>query len=314
MKTIPLGKSPLQSSRIAYGCWRLGGPGEPNDVSPERVELSKLAVIAAYEAGYTLFDLADIYVNGHSESIVGSVLKDVSGMRERVLISSKCGIRKSNDPAPGAPYRYDFSAEYIIQSCENSLKRLGIETLDLYMLHRPDFLMDPTEVAVAFAKLNQAGKVREFGVSNFKPSQVSVLQQACSRKLAVNQVEISLSHLHSLHDGTLDQCFVEGLTPLAWSPLAGGRIPSNSPIEMNAPDRVQKQKVRDVLEGIAREHHTTRAVVALAWLLKHPARIIPIIGSTNPEHIKAATQADDLALTREEWYRLMEAAHGSRLP
>jgi predicted oxidoreductase len=313
MQTLSLGKSELVASRIAYGCWRLGG-SEGCELTPERAAQGRKAVIAAYQAGYTLFDHADIYCHGEAERIFGQVLRDVSGMRDRILIASKCGICRQGDPKPDSPYRYDFSAGHIIWSCEQSLKRLGVETIDLYQLHRPDFLGDPEEVATVFTRLQQAGKVREFGVSNFRPSQVTALQHACPMPLIINQVEISLARLESLLDGTLDQCLTEKMTPMAWSPLAAGRLASNDPIDLRDPDHARRIHIRETLDLIARERETTRPVVALAWLLKHPSRIVPIVGSTDPARITELAQAAELELTRVEWYRLLEAALGCRLP
>jgi predicted oxidoreductase len=224
MNTIPLGSSSLTASRLAYGCWRLAGTWNSDEVKPDAEAAGRRAVLAAHEAGYTLFDHADIYCDGVAERIFGETLLEVSGMRERVVVATKCGIRKSGEPTPGAPYRYDFSADYVVRSCEESLKRLGVEVIDVYQLHRPDYLMDPAEVARAFDQLKRSGKVREFGVSNFRPSQVTALQRACPMPLVVNQVEISLANLSCFEDGTLDQCLAERMTPMAWSPLAGGLI------------------------------------------------------------------------------------------
>lgn len=200
MKTIPLGKSSLQSTRLAYGCWRLAGTWNPGEVTLAAEAAGRTAVRAAFEAGYTLFDLADIYCGGVSEKIFGQTLKEIPGMRERILIATKCGIRPPGQPAPDAPYRYDFSPEYITSSCEQSLRRLGVETIDLYQLHRPDYLMNPADVAAAFEQLRKSGKVREFGVSNFRPSQLAALQAACPMPLLVNQIEISLGRLAPFED------------------------------------------------------------------------------------------------------------------
>jgi len=314
MKTILLGKSTLVSSRLAYGCWRIAGTWEPAHVTAERAEHGQAAIVAAYEAGYTLFDHADIYCDGVVEKLFGQVLREVSGMRERILIASKCGIRKAGEPEAQAPYRYDFSAAHIVESCEQSLRRLGVETIDLYQLHRPDYLADPAEVAAAFSQLKASGKVRELGVSNFRPSQLIMLQRACPMPLVVNQVEISLSRLEPFHDGTLDQCLAEGITPLAWSPLAGGKLASNLVADMTDPLHARKLKLQDAVEGLARELGVSRAAIALAWLLKHPSGIVPIVGATDPEHIREATRAADLSLSRAQWYRLLEAAYGQRLP
>lgn len=314
MKSITLGNSTLTTSRIAYGCWRLAGPWTVANLTPDIEERGQNAIRAAFEAGFTLFDLADVYSDGAAEIIFGKALLDHPEMRAKIVISDKCGVRKKGVPTSDAPYRYDFSADYIVQSCEKSLERMGVDVIDLYMLHRPDFLMNPEEVAGAFAQLKEAGKVREFGVSNFRPSQVSLLQKFCPMRLVVNQVEISLLKLDTFNDGTLDQCLSDKITPMAWSPLSAGRLADNGPIDMNLPDHSRRSRLRDTLDDIARSHSSTRPTVALAWLLKHPTGIVPIIGSINADNIQACARAADIDLTREEWYRLMEAGRGERLP
>lgn len=312
METIPLGVSQLQSSRLAYGCWRLAGSTDPTEATDEAATRGAAAVVAAYDAGFTLFDHADVYCDGLAETIFGQVLAQVPGMRDKILIASKCGIRKKGEPYSDSPYRYDFSHEHIIACCEQSLQRLGVETIDIYQLHRPDFLCNPEEVASAFSALKSAGKVREFGVSNFRPSQVTMLQKFCPMRLLVNQVEISLAKIDCFHDGTLDQCLAEKITPLAWSPLDGGRLGSTAKSMKAAPHSVQLKLLED-LDVIAEAHGVSRTVLALAWLLKHPSNIIPIIGSTNPDHIRDAAEAVEIKLPRDEWYRLMELARGERL-
>src|SRR5580765_4866939 len=262
MKTVPLGS--LSSSRLAYGCWRIAGTWNSSDVSAGAEASGQRAVLAAYEAGYTLFDHADIYCDGVAETIFGQVLKKVSGMRERILIATKCGIRKPGQPQPDAPYRYDFSAEHIIASCEQSLRRLGVETIDLYQLHRPDYLMNPEEIARAFSGLNQAGKVREFGVSNFRPSQVAALQKACPMRLIVNQVEISLANLSCFEDGTLDQCLGENITPMAWSPLAGGQLGDGAKRLLPSQQSYRVKPIVTAVDLLAREQGVSRTVLALA--------------------------------------------------
>ncbi len=313
MQKVSLGDSKLQSSRLAYGCWRLACAGNIQ----EDLKTARAAVLAAVEAGYTLFDHADIYCHGRAESAFGEVMRENPGLRKKILIATKCGIRFAEEP-PGSPQRYDFSAEYIIRSCDQSLKRLHTERIDLYQLHRPDWLMDIDEVAMAFASLHKAGKVREFGVSNFRPSQVSLLQRILTQKLeknlVVNQVEISLAQLGAFEDGTLDQCQAVNMTPLAWSPLGGGLLADGASELLPAQKGYQPDKVNAVLAEIAQARGSTRPNIALAWLLKHPTKIIPIIGSTNPERIRAAAKAASIELTREEWYKLLTAARGEPLP
>lgn len=314
MQTILLGVSSLKSSRLAYGCWRAGGTWNPAEVTAESRAAGRKAILTAYEAGYTLFDNADIYCGGEAERILGSALKEASGMRQRVIIATKCGIRPAGTPRPECPQRYDFSAEHIVYSCEHSLQRLGIETIDLYLLHRPDFLADPEEIAKAFTQLKTAGKVRYFGVSNFRTTLVTALQVACPMPLVAHQVEISLAKLDAFSDGTLDQCLIERITPMAWSPLAAGLLGDGAQRLLPSQRGYQPEKFLGVVDAIAREHETSRTVVALSWLLNHPAKIQPIVGSIKPDRIREAAKAADLELNREEWYRLLLAARGEPLP
>jgi predicted oxidoreductase len=313
MQKVSLGDSKLQSSRLAYGCWRLAGTGNIQ----EDLKTARAAILAAVEAGFTLFDHADIYCRGRAESAFGEVLRENPSLRKKILIASKCGIRFADDP-PGAPHRYDFSAEHIIRSCDQSLKRLHTDRIDLYQLHRPDWLMDVDEVAVAFASLHKSGKVREFGVSNFQPSQLSLLQRAVHQKLEkniiVNQFEVSLTQLASFEDGTLDQCQALNITPLAWSPLGGGLLADGATELLPGQMDYKPAPIVTALDIIAQERGATRAAIALAWLLKHPTKMIPIIGSLKPERIREAAKAAEIELTREEWYTLLIAARGKPLP
>ena len=313
METIPLGTTSIRVSRIAYGCWRIVGP-EGAEPTADRESNAQRSVRTAIEAGYTLFDHADVYADTLAEKIFGDVLKETPGLRDRLIIATKCGIRRKGVPHPDSPYRYDFSAEHITKSCEASLKRLGVETIDVFMLHRPDYLMQPEEVADAFSRLKEAGKVRAFGVSNFKPHQLALLQRACPMRLAVHQVELSLAKLDCFEDGTIEQCMGEKITPLGWSPLGGGRLSDSLPIDINSPDHARRIGLRETMNEIARDYGVSRTIIALAWLLKHPANIVPIIGSTKPDHIREAANAEKVHLSRDEWYRLMEAARGERLP
>lgn len=304
-----IGQSGLYASRLSYGCMRIAGTWNPAEVTPEREAHGEAAVIAAYEAGYTLFDHADIYCRNECERIFGNVLQKVSGMRDDVIIATKCGIRFPGDPNPDSPHRFDFSAEHILTSCDRSLEKLGVDQIDIYQLHRPDFLMDPEEVLTAFEILHAQGKVKYFGVSNFYPSQLSLLQSSLPFPLLVNQVEIHLGRLACFNDGTLDQCLELGITPLSWSPLGGGWLGDGG----EARDE-KGQKLLNTLDEVAARYGVSRTVINLAWLLKHPSGIIPIVGSTNPDRIKDAAQADEVELDREDWYRILVAARGEGLP
>lgn len=299
------GRSALRGSRLAYGCWRLADGGA--------AEAGREAVRAALEAGYTVFDHADIYGQGACERIFGEVLAESPGLRDGLVLVSKCGIRRADEPT-GAPYRYDASRQHIVTSCEGSLRRLGVETMDVFLLHRPDPLMDPEEVASAFDGLRRAGKAREFGVSNFAPNQVEALQRACGFPLVVNQVEISLARWEPLVDGTLDQCLAEGITPMAWSPLAGGKLGDGARRVLKSQEQYGTEALVGELDAVAAARGAGRTAVALAWLLRHPAGMVPVVGSVNPERIRAAAKASEMTMSREEWYRLFTVARGTPLP
>ncbi len=310
MQTKPLGASVLRSSRLIYGCMRIVGTWNPDKIDSERKDKARRAIIAAWESGYTHFDHADIYCHGACERVFGEVIRDIPNMRERILITTKCGIRFAGDPDEDSPKRYDFSCEHIIRSCEGSLERLGIDTIDVYLLHRPDVLMQPAEVADAFDKLRTAGKVREFGVSNFTPSQIDTLQSALPMELVCHQVQIHPGRLAPFTDGTLDQGLRRKITPTAWSPVAGGMFAESGTVPEQHPQRQQMLELVNEIDQIATEVGVDRSTVTLAWLLRHPSGILPIIGTTKPDRIAAAAQADQLELDREQWYRVYAAAGG----
>ena len=298
MQKVSLGGSPLEVSRLAYGCWRIAAPG----VDGAR------AVRAAVEEGFTLFDHADIYGGGVCEEVFGAVMKDSPELRAGIFIATKCGIRLPDLGGAGEPYRYDSRAEHIVASCEQSLRRMHVEKIDLYQIHRPDFLTHPDEVARAFDQLLQAGKVAEFGVSNFLPSQLDALQWACPMRLRVNQIEFSLLQRAPLSNGVLDQCLAEEITPLAWSPLGGGQLADGAGDLLRSQKEYEPQRVLPLLDEMSARHGVSRSGIALAWLLKHPAGVVPIIGTTNAARIADAVRAESIVLTREEWYALLTAA------
>lgn len=304
----------MKCSALAYGCWRLAGTWSAAEVTPEIEAAGRCAIHAAYDAGFTFFDNADIYTSGVCERILGQALKEAPGMRERVIVATKGGIRRPGDPNPDSPHRYDSSAEHILRACEASLQRLGLEAIDLYLLHREDFLCDPAEVASAFDQLYYSGKVRCFGVSNFRPAFVAALLKYCRQPIITHQMEISLARLAPFTDGSLDQCLAEGMTPLAWSPLAGGLIGDGATKLLPAQKAYRLETVLPVLDEIAAGRGVSRTTIALAWLMKHPSGIVPIVGSANPERIREAARASAIKLDREEWYRLFVAARGEPLP
>lgn len=305
MKTTILGHSDLESSRLVYGCMRIVG-----DHSAADREQGKRAIHAAIDAGYNHFDHADIYGGGECEALFGDVLRESPGLRDELIITSKCGIRFAGDPEDEVPQRYDFSYGHIIDSVEGSLRRLGTEYLDLLLLHRPDYLFNAAEVATAFATLQEKGMVRHFGVSNFSPPQVRLLRSQCSQPLLVNQVEINIHNIDALRDGTLDQCQHKKITPQAWCPLGGVAYPAwGNTFSDDDEARIGKELLRQ-----AERYETEPWIVMLAWLLEHPAGIVPIIGSTRPERIRTAVKSLTLDYSREDWYRLLEARDGHPVP
>lgn len=298
-----LGKSELEVLPIAYGCWRFAG----TDVGTARGKIE-----AALEQGIGLFDTADIYGIddgydvGAAEELLGKVLTESPRLRDRMVLATKCGI------VPGVPY--DSSADHVHSACRASLRRLGVERIDLYQIHRPDLLAHPGEVARALTRLRDEGSIREAGVSNFTPSQLDALQHHLPFPIASHQIEASVLRTDALRNGVLDQCLRLDVTPLAWSPLAGGRLGADAVEAGTDPDGPRLRGLLSRLDEVARDRGVGRTAVALAWLWTHPAGIVPIIGTQRPERIAEALRALDLRLSREEWYGLLEASLGEALP
>jgi predicted oxidoreductase len=280
------------------------------DQSVNAIDKGKRAVQSAIDAGYNHFDHADIYGGGASEQLFGELLKQLPHLREKMILTSKASIRPKNNENTYAPTRYDFSKAYLLSSVEGSLKRLHTEQLDLFLLHRPDYLFDINEVAETFKELKDSGKVAHFGVSNFKPSQVAMLQSALDLPLLVNQIEINIHNVDALNDGTLDQCQQDKLSPIAWCPLGGVAYSAWG----NTFSVEDEQRIAEELTSQAQVYNCQPWQIILAWLLKHPAKIFPIIGSTTPERIIAAKVALELNYSREDWYRLFEARNGKAVP
>ena len=314
MKVQHLGTSGIEITRLAYGCMRISGSWDRTKVDSQAINKGIQSLESAVDAGYTFFDHADIYGDTTCESIFGKAIALHPAWRDKLVIATKCGIRFEDEPLPGQPHRYDFSYEHIVRSAEESLQRLQIDRIDLLMLHRPDFLADPEEVARAFVKLRDEGKVREFGVSNFRPSLVSAIQSALPFALQVNQVEIHLRRLDPFTDGTLDQCLERKITPMAWSPLDRGRVATGHAPAPEEPGYEHLLALLKALDKAAEEFGTDRTVIALAWLLKHPSGIVPVVGSAKPENIRTAARATEIELDRDTWYRILLAARGEKLP
>lgn len=314
MKTQLLGTSGIEISRLSYGCMRISGSWDRTTVDDAVIARGIEILESAVDAGYTFIDHADIYGDTACETVFGHALEKHPEWRERLVVATKCGIRFEDEPNPGQPHRYDFSYEHILASVEESLGRLRMPRIDLLMLHRPDFLADPAEIALAFTELRASGKVREFGASNFRPSLLAAVQGALPFALQVNQVEIHPLRLDCFTDGTLDQCLERTITPMAWSPLAQGRVGAGHEPKPDAPNRDQHLAILAALDEAAAQFGCDRTVVVLAWLLRHPAGIVPIVGSVQPAHIQNAAKATEIEMDRDTWYRILLAARGVKLP
>ncbi len=295
--TVPLGQSGLAVAPIAWGMWRLAEHGR------NAGEAAKL-VHAALDAGITLFDTADIYGFdgaggfGDAEAVLGEVLAAEPGLRARMVLASKGGIMP--------PLPYDQSSEYLAAAIDASLRRMQVDRIDLYQIHRPDILAHPQEVARTLEDALAAGKIGALGVSNFSQGQTEALAHFLDTPLATTQPEISPLRIDCFENGELDQAMRLGLTPLAWSPLGGGRLLS--------PESARDTAVAAELDRVAGEQGVSRSVAAYSWLMAHPARIIPIVGSQNAERIAEAAQALNVRWSRTDWYAVLVAARGVPLP
>ena len=290
----PLGKSGLVVSPIAWGMWRFAG----DDVSAARA-----LVDAALDAGVTLFDTADIYGAdgagfGTAEALLGRVFADAPGLRDRMVLASKGGI------VLGTPY--DSSAGYMAQAIDASLGRLGVERIDLWQIHRPDLLVHPAELARALDDAIAAGKIGAVGVSNHTPSQARALAGFLRAPLVSHQPEFSALHVAPLFDGLMDQAMADDMAVLAWSPLGGGRIAD--------PKEERSRAVAALLDAKAVDYGVGRAAAAYSWIMAHPARPIPIVGTQNAGRIAEIPQALKPRWTRADWYAVLQASMGEKLP
>ncbi|NOQ25177.1 MAG: oxidoreductase [Bacteroidales bacterium] len=291
----------LDVSRLVHGHWRLLYWKLSNQ------ELLKLTE-EIIELGITSFDHADIYGNYSCEKVFGDVLALKKGLRSDIQIISKCGIKLNTDKFPERKIKYyDYSSEYIISSVNNSLSNFRTDYIDLLLLHRPAPFFNPEEVAKAFSYLKQSGKVLHFGVSNFNPQQFEMLDSYLDEKLVTNQVEISPFCLEHFENGNIEFFLKNRIKPMAWSPLAGGRI-------LN-PKGQKEQRIFDSLNLVAKELEVDSIdKIAYSWLLKHPSGIIPIIGSGKISRIKNAVDALNIDMSIEQWYKIYIASTGEDLP
>ncbi|MBT2689505.1 aldo/keto reductase family oxidoreductase [Bacillus sp. ISL-47] len=291
----------LSFSRIIHGLWRLA---DWNYNDEEIVDLIEHCL----ELGITTFDHADIYGSYTCEALFGKALQLKPELRDRMEIITKCGIVLESPNRPeNKTHHYNTSKKHIILSTEKSLKNLQTEYIDTLLIHRPDPFMNPEEVAEAFTELRTSGKVKHFGVSNFKSHQFTMLQSYLDFKLITNQIELSAFHLENFEDGTLNLCQEKRIAPMAWSPLAGGKIFSG--------DSEKSERLRNTLTNIAEEIGASDIdEVLYAWLLNHPGRIMPIVGSGKKERIERAVLALNHQLNRDQWFEILQSSMGHDIP
>ena len=302
MTTLPpppvrrqLGRSGIEVSSLAWGHWRLAG---------DDVGAAARLMHTALDAGIDLVDTADIYgpdnneAFGAAEALLGRVLAAEPALRDRIVLASKGGI------VIGVPY--DSSAAYLTSAIDSSLRRLRTDRLDLWQIHRPDILTHPEEIARAVGDAQQGGKIRAFGVSNFTASQIATLQHFLDLPIVSTQPELSPLRIEPIENGELDQALTADMAVLAWSPLGGGRVAD--------PSSPREQAVAATLDVAAAEHDVSRTAAGLSWLMAHPARPIPIVGSQRAERISEATDAFKVRWTRADWYAVLVASRGEKLP
>jgi predicted oxidoreductase len=326
MEKIVIPNTDLRVSRLVAGCMGLGGGWDKGTVlTKEHEAQARKFLDKALELGINFFDHANIYAVGRAEEVFGRVMSEHPGLRERIVIQSKCGIRWADDP-PGSPQRFDFSYENIVSAVDAILRRLGTDYLDILLLHRPDVLWEGEEVARAFAELKAAGKVKYFGVSNQNRAWMEYLQSFLPDPLVANQLQMSLLH-HGFAEvgisfnqaapgypdgweGVVEYCRLKGVSLQAWSHLDRGALTGGDLSKL--PESARKTAA--LVKQYADARGVPAEAVALAWLLKHPAKIVPILGTSRPDRLEACAKSLEVNLSREEWYSLFESARGKAMP
>ncbi|MBN1410557.1 MAG: aldo/keto reductase [Spirochaetales bacterium] len=325
MKKIRIPNTDIDASRLALGCMGLGGGWNDPDYTDVHVKQMRAFLDTAEEIGANFFDHADIYTKGKAERVFGQVMKERPSLRDKIFLQSKCGILFADDPQ-GSPHRFDFSADHIRKSVDGILGRLCADHLDILLLHRPDILWEGEEIAGVFRELKKAGKVRYFGVSNQNRFQMEYLQNFLDDPLTVNQLEMNLLHQGFAEvgisfnqypavypngwEGVIEYCRLKGVLLQAWSPLARGALTGADSGKLYR--NVRKTAI--LVKKMAKEKGVSSEAIVLAWLLRHPAGIQPVLGTTRSERLKACAQADGIELSREEWYALFVAARGVDVP
>ncbi|WP_108124262.1 aldo/keto reductase [Saccharospirillum mangrovi] len=297
---ITLANSSVSLSRLVYGAWRLADDADTSAAQVRR------KIDAALAEGISSFDHADIYGDYQCEALFGRALMADADLRQRIELISKCDIALLSERFPERRVKhYDTSAGYIRQSVETSLRKLHTDHLDLLLLHRPDPLMDAAETGAALDALVKDGLVRSVGVSNFRPSQWQLLQSKMTQPLVANQIEMSVLERSAFTDGTLDHLQLEKRVPMAWSPLAGGRLFGTDPVA---------HRVKPLLEALAANHNGRTDLAALAWLLRHPAGIVPVVGTNAIQRIQGLAGALEIQIDRQTWFEIWTAAAGEEVP
>lgn len=293
--------APIQFSPIIAGCMKWGQWGARFSTA-QYLDM----ITACMDAGITSFDHADIYGDYSTEEEFGNALKEHTAIRQQMQLITKCGIKMPVSSRPSFRIKsYNTRKEYIIECAERSLRNLHTDYLDVLLIHRPDPLMDPSEIAEAFTLLQQQGKVLHFGVSNFTPSQVSMLHHYFP--VAINQLEISIVQLDPFHNGQLDQCIQQKIIPMAWAPLGSGALFSDAPDERSI-------RILKVCEQLAAKYGLATDTILLTFLHRHPAHIIPVLGTAKIERLQQAMAAASIQLDAEEWFMLWEASEGRQVP
>ncbi|MBR9788357.1 MAG: aldo/keto reductase [Vibrionaceae bacterium] len=319
-QALPLGKTLPNVSRLVFGCMGLGGEWNRNPLTIQDEREAHSAVETALDVGINLFDHADIYKFGKAEQVFGRILANEPTLRDRIYLQSKCGIRLGDEQGVK---RYDFSAQWVTASVDGILERLGVENLDVLMLHRPDPLVEFEELGIALKALKQSGKVNHFGVSNMSGVQIELLQQATGETIVANQLEMSLaksdfvkqgiglpSAASDYVSGTLEHARKHDIQLQAWGSMAQGRFAERG---LDSDDHNTRQTAEMVL-SLAAEYGVSSEAIALAFLTRHPSQIQPVIGTSNSQRIRACAQVDKVKLSRNHWYVLLEKTLGHEIP
>jgi len=292
---------------LIYGCMNIcGKPKAPKEAPHE-------SIIAAFEAGFRTFDHADIYRGGQCESAHARAIAECPELAKAGRTISKAGHIFPPSQAP-YPHHYNTEPGHLIESAKASRDRLGVETIDLFLIHRFDPLLDPFEVGDAFLQLQEEKVVRDFGVSNYLPWQLEALRIHMPVSIAGNQIQFHPAHLDPVFDGTLDHALAHGIVPMTWASIGKGMFATGGEVPQDHAERERYLRIQAALDEVGEREGRTRTQVTLAWLRRHPSRPVPVVGTTNPERIAESWGAADFELSRIDWFRILIASRGARMP